>query len=402
MAQTDTPNSSASTRDAELGDFLRQLRRLVLDETESVRQQIFQVWSRPVPARVADGLALEGMRVVRVEPDGTIELACDRNASRFREGDVLLLNRGNPFNQPNLLVTLEVDDETNLLVSSDDPDVNWGSVLHQRTGWVLDQGLLDFSQFILDALDQAGDTTIGRERILPLLMGQARPTMDVARYERAFARAEAWGLNDTQCEALAQSYATNLAYLIQGPPGTGKTEVLARLVQLLAEDGERVLVTAFTHRAINNALNKLAELDRRLDAAPASFCKIGRQARADDLDSVENYETFELSPLTELSGAYAIGATPFATRTRRLSGVECDTVIFLSQPEHTPRHYPGRMFAGVPESGGPWVRVLCPLWEEAGVIRPSAIQRLIDWAHDASQTRTRVDWLGRVVQGNSS
>jgi DNA replication ATP-dependent helicase Dna2 len=159
-------------------------------------------------------------------------------------------------------------------------------------------------------------------------MGQARPTMDVARYERAFARAETWGLNDTQCEALAQSYATNLAYLIQGPPGTGKTVVLARLVQLLAEDGERVLVTAFTHRAINNALNKLAELDRRMDTAPLSFCKIGRQARADDLDGVENYETFELSPLTELSGAYAIGATPFATRTRRLSGVEFDTVIF--------------------------------------------------------------------------
>ena len=75
-----------------------------------------------------------------------------------------------------------------------------------------------------------------------------------------------WNLNDAQCEALAQAYATNLAYLIQGPPGTGKTLLLARLVQLLAEDGERVLVTAFTHRAINNALNKLAELDRRLDA----------------------------------------------------------------------------------------------------------------------------------------
>jgi DNA replication ATP-dependent helicase Dna2 len=328
MNQTGKPNSGSPTPDAELGDFLRQLRRLVLDETESVRQQIFQVWSRPVSARVAEGLALEGVRVVRVEPDGTIELACDRNASRFREGDVLLLNRGNPFNQPNLLVTLEVDDETSLLVSSEDPDVNWGNVLHQRTGWVLDQGLLDFSQFILDALDQAGDTAIGRERVLPLLMGQARPTMDVARYERAFARAEAWSLNDTQCEALAQSYATNLAYLIQGPPGTGKTVVLARLVQLLAEDGERVLVTAFTHRAINNALNKLAELDRRMDAAPLSFCKIGRQARTDDLGGVENYETFELSPLTELSGAYAIGATPFATRTRRLSGVEFDTVIF--------------------------------------------------------------------------
>jgi DNA replication ATP-dependent helicase Dna2 len=328
MERTNTHNTKAPLSAEALGDFLHQLRRLVLDETASVRQQIFQTWSKPVPARVAAGLAIEGVRVVRVEPNGTIELACDRNASRFREGDVLLLNRGNPFEQPGILVTLEVDDETNLLVSSEDPDVNWGTVLEQHTGWLLDQGFLDFSQFVLDALDQSGDTAIGRQRVLPLLMGQARPTMDVARYERAFARAEAWNLNDAQCEALAQAYATNLAYLIQGPPGTGKTLLLARLVQLLAEDGERVLITAFTHRAINNALNKLAELDRRLDATPVSFCKIGREARADDLDGVENYETFELTPLTELSGSYIIGATPFATRTQRLSGVEFDTVIF--------------------------------------------------------------------------
>src|SRR5204862_3346174 len=128
------------------------------------------------------------------------------------------------------------------------------------------------------------------------------------------ARAEAWDLKHAQWGALAQAFATNLAYLIQGPPSAGKTLVLARLVQLLAEDGERVLVTAFTHRAINNALNKLAELDRRLDATPVSFC--------DDLDGVEQYETFELSPLIELSGSYIVGATPFATRTQRLSGVE--------------------------------------------------------------------------------
>ena len=180
-------------------------------------------------AVVADGLAIEGVRIVQVAPSGTIELVCDRNASRFREGDVLLLNRGNPFEQPGILVTLELDDETSLLVSSDDPDVNWGTVLEQRTGWVLDQGLLDFSQFVLDALDQSGDTAIGRERVLPLLMGQTRPTMDVARYERAFARAEDWNLNDAQCEALAQAYATSLAYLIQGPPGTGKT-LLAKAI----------------------------------------------------------------------------------------------------------------------------------------------------------------------------
>lgn len=309
-------------------DFLRRLRRLVLDEADSQRQQILQTWSKPVSERVAQGDAIEGVQVVSVTPEGIAELACTRNVSRFREGDILLLNRGNPFEEPRTLCTLEVDDETRLLVSIDDPGVNWGRILHQRTGWVLDYGYIDFSQYILDALDQTASTTVGQQRILPLLMGQVNPTLDYARYERAYERAEQWGLNATQCEALANAYATNLTWLIQGPPGTGKTLVLARLVQLLVEDGERVFVTAFTHRAINNALEKLAECDSLCDATPVSFCKIGRRSSAGSSADVRNYETFEDSPFTELNGGYVIGATPFATRTRRLNGVEFDTVIF--------------------------------------------------------------------------
>jgi DNA replication ATP-dependent helicase Dna2 len=83
-----------------------------------------------------------------------------------------------------------------------------------------------------------------------------------------------------------------------------------------------VLITAFTHRAINNALNKLAEIDP-LTAA----IKIGQTTRADDLH-VENYEQFNTSPMATMSAGYVIGATPFAPRTKRLGGVEFDTVIF--------------------------------------------------------------------------
>lgn len=302
--------------------FLKGLRRLVLDEAATARQNIHSTWSKPVATRVSEGRAIEGVRVVSISRTGLIELACSRNRSRFREGDMLCLNRGDPFGQPAILVTLEVDDETRLLVSCEELGVNWGTFERERSGWVLDEGYLDLSRWFLDVLDEAGDTLVGRTQILPLLMGYARPAMDPQRYERGLEMGEAFGLNYSQMEALAQAYATNLTYLVQGPPGTGKTRLLAHLAQALVADGERVLVTSFTHRAINNALNKLVEVDPTVPAA-----KIGREARADDL-LAPNYERFARSPMAEMGSAYVLGATPFATRSSRLSGVEFDTVIF--------------------------------------------------------------------------
>jgi DNA replication ATP-dependent helicase Dna2 len=306
----------------EMARFLRGMRRLVLDEAATVRQQIHTSWSRPLAARVAEGRAIEGVRVVGIGRDGRIALACSRNSSRFREGDMLCLNRGDPFAQPAITVTVEEDDETRLVVSSAELGANWGELEQEPDGWVLDEGYLDLSNWFLDALDEAGDTNLGRTRVLPLLMGYARPQMDPQRYERGLEMGEGFGLNYSQTEALAQAYATDLTYLIQGPPGTGKTRVLAHLAQALVADGERVLVTSFTHRAINNALNKVVEVD---DSVPTA--KIGQEARAGDL-LAPNFGTFDASPMAEMAGGYVLGATPFATRTFRLGGVEFDTVIF--------------------------------------------------------------------------
>jgi DNA replication ATP-dependent helicase Dna2 len=304
--------------------FLSRLRRFVLDERDAQRQQIEKEWSKPLTERVADGLAIEGVRFLGLQPDGYLELACDRNQSRFREGDTLCLNRGSSFFEPFVNVTLEVDDETRFTVFLDDPKTFDLNLLHaEPTGWVLDQGFIDLSHYVLDALNEVGDTLVGTQRILPLLMGDVRPKTDLERYRRALERAEALGLNSDQSEAFAQAYATDLAWLVQGPPGTGKTRVLAHLAEMLVEDGERVLITAFTHRAINNALNTLARVALDVPAA-----KIGLPHRADDLQGVENYLYFNQSPMAEMDKGYVIGATPFATRTKRLSGVEFDTVIF--------------------------------------------------------------------------
>lgn len=69
--------------------------------------------------------------------------------------------------------------------------------------WNLDEGYLDLSHWILDALKEAGDTVIGRTQILPLLMGYASPKMDPSRYERGLAMSDLFELNYMQSEGLA-------------------------------------------------------------------------------------------------------------------------------------------------------------------------------------------------------
>jgi hypothetical protein len=57
----------------------------------------------------------------------------------------------------------------------------------------------------------------------------------------------------------------------------------------------------------------------------------------------------------------------------------------------------GREFAGLPDAGGVWVRLLCPAWENAGVIGPGDVRRLIEWSQDPQKAIVRVDWQGRVI-----
>lgn len=309
---------------ARLANFISDLSRFVRAEYREQRRQLDAIWSKPLGERVAAGRAIEGVRVIGPTPDGDLELACSRNTSRFREGDILCLNQGDPNFQPKLRVTIAQDQETRLRVAPADFGADVLAFADGSAQWVLDEDMLDLSAMILDALGEAGDRAVGVQRILPLLLGDLRSGTDLARSERGLEQAAETGLNEDQAEAFAQAYATDLAWLVQGPPGTGKTRVLALLAAALAAEGERVLVTGFTHRAINNALNMLARL------APDVACaKIGPAHRADDLEgAVESADTFAGSSLAEMKGGYVVGATPFALRTQRLRGVDFETVIF--------------------------------------------------------------------------
>jgi DNA replication ATP-dependent helicase Dna2 len=302
-------------------NLLNRLETLILREANEQREQLERQWSLPLSERVRTGKAIEGLRLGGInDQTGRVRLICQTNNSRFREGDHLLLHKGHPLLEAGFECVLELDEEQVLEVVPQGLNVN--RLIEEPEGWIADEGFLDMSGYYLQALVEVADRQVGRSRILPLILGDIAPTIDYASYERGWKAATDAGLNQSQAEAVAQAYATDLVYLIQGPPGTGKTLVLAHIARLLAEEGERVLVTALTHRAINNALNTLAKV-----APDLPVCKIGHQARADGLN-VPNYESFEYSEVVQLADGYVIGATPFATRTNRLAEVEFDTVLF--------------------------------------------------------------------------
>lgn len=301
-------------------DLIAALKQFVSDEYEAQKRETYAIWKLDVPARVAEGEAIADVSVLGVRGD-VAWLGFRENLSKFRVGDVLLLNRGNPFNG-GFSCALETEREGELVVRA-----GWGvdfSRLTRGGGWVLDRDIVDIRHILLGALDTLGEDE--DSAILRILMGKTQPRIDATREWAGWRLAQAANLNDSQSEAFARAYATENYYLIQGPPGTGKTLVLGHLAKALAAEGQRVLITAFTHRAINNALRKVAETGWR------HVCKVGQAYYADDLSrdgvQVQNFERFDRTPYQCASGGYVIGATCFAARTSRLGDAQFDTVVF--------------------------------------------------------------------------
>ena len=84
--------------------------------------------------------------------------------------------------------------------------------------------------------------------------GRQLPGCDQNSLRRDFDR-----LNSDQKEAVLKVIAAEDFALIQGLPGTGKSETISFITRLLVMRGKRVLLTSYTHSAVDNLLCKLME-----------------------------------------------------------------------------------------------------------------------------------------------
>lgn len=275
--------------------------------------------AKPRQERVEDGTCIDGLTFVRVDEAGCAVFRHHGNDSRLREGDLVTLRQSEDGDETTASIYREEREQLWLVTERGFRDAMFEVV----DEWFVDEAFLDLEGHYLTALERVATTAIGQECILPLLNGEDETELDEEEFNGAMeelsAAPRSW--EEAQQDAIASCLAADRCYVVQGPPGTGKTRVLAEVVRRLVERGERVLITGFTHRAIDNVLAATARaIDDRSRVARICAPVHGRS------ENFDRYEHFSACPLAEQAGGWVAAATPFALN-KRLPGVEFDTIV---------------------------------------------------------------------------
>eukprot|EP00045_Choanoeca_perplexa_P016079 m.212409 g.212409 ORF g.212409 m.212409 type:complete len:1320 (-) comp17161_c0_seq2:6-3965(-) len=109
-------------------------------------------------------------------------------------------------------------------------------------------------------LSQGDASNIVRERRRALVVDLAKPVFRPQLQPELQVEIDALPLNSGQKGAISHVLCAQDYALVQGMPGTGKTTVISQLVQLLVSRGKRVLLSAYTHSAVDNVMLKLKPL----------------------------------------------------------------------------------------------------------------------------------------------
>lgn len=306
-------------------EIYKELKDFVTEEARSSRNSHENLLRKPVRDRILVGKCLNRIKFVRKLAEGILRFECAANESEFREGDFVTLHTGNPFEPLGQAqwvgdgISSSGREYIDLAVSEScakQIDASGGEL-------TLDARYFDLSPQLLKALDEMGASDRGRSRILPLFCDETESGgVDPEEYDVATENAEEEGFNNPQTDAIGIGSSCSWCSLIQGPPGTGKTRVLAQIVRERVSRGERILITACTHRAINEALLKVVSLDPENKRT----AKIGLAGR-DALGEVPYYENFSETDFELSIEGYVIGATPYCAFSDRLKQANFDCVI---------------------------------------------------------------------------
>ncbi|CCQ37022.1 ATP-dependent DNA helicase Dna2 [Natronomonas moolapensis 8.8.11] len=227
--------------------YFERFYRAIEDERRAVHAEYRKLWEQSAQERADDDRALIGLEPTGREPvsGGRWELRARRTSdavSKLREGDRVLASDGHPTRGTAELATITDLGEEVVVVADEPIELRRLDQYPSEIG--VDRQLTALHDAVLQGDPDRKDVLFGRRE--PTFSGERRTVIDN---------------NGAQDDAVNAALRADDFALIHGPPGTGKTYTLAHAVRALVERGERVLLSAFTNRAVDNAIEALESQD---------------------------------------------------------------------------------------------------------------------------------------------
>lgn len=286
-----------------------RLIRFIEVELEAEERDVRMAHRSNVAYRVKNGQCITDLRFKGISEEGLLIYAYTDNQSKFRAGDLLVINegklRGDEVLSSGVLGWLDEIDHVEKLIKV---ELDQQQEPPQATKCTADKGFYDYNS---ERLKHAIELAYEDEDSVAFLEGRAKlkacseiDSETINLFCQRFSQ-----LTKLQAQALACSLAHSATF-IQGPPGSGKTFLLALIIRCSLLLGRSVLLTAPTHKAIDNlmlATVKGIEDEVSLNAVPA--IKIVGKGRVLPLHKRILQTTTADQRLSELAGPYLIGST---------------------------------------------------------------------------------------------
>jgi DNA replication ATP-dependent helicase Dna2 len=249
-------------------------------------------------------------------------VTCNDNISKFREGSpVILSGYGKEFK-----FDIIEDNGDEMILEETYYSYSIPSNLNGASDWQIDEASVDIRHIVKNSTAILTADPNKLQYLSGILNGTILPSFSFARTQKAIKIAEGTSLNHSQREAFVKAYSAENYFLIQGPPGSGKTWLLAHLAIEFAKEGNKVLVAASTHTAINNALQKTSTLTHYPD-----IIKVGTKIQSEGLkyngSEAKNVADFRNKGYSNQSTGIIVGATCYSPHTKKLEFMDWDVII---------------------------------------------------------------------------
>jgi DNA replication ATP-dependent helicase Dna2 len=359
--------------------------RAIEEERRETHAEYRKLWEQTAAERAADDRALVDLEPLgrRERDGGRWELRArkpDDAVSKLREGDVALASDGDPVSGHSELARIvELGDE--VVVTADEPlDVRRLDVYPSEIS--VDRMLTALHDAVLKGDSDRKDVLFGR-----------RDPQFADRSAETYV-----DNNDAQNRAVRLAVDADDLALVHGPPGTGKTYTIARIVRALVDAGERVLLSAFTNRAVDNALEALR--DQGFEDAVRVGTENGVRDDMMDLRLVQSGDPTERA--AELRSAPVVAATTATCGSRVMREQSFDVALVDEASQLTE---PGTL--GAVNLAERFVLVgdhqqLPPVVRAENDLQTSLFERLQDAYPDASVMLDRQYRMAQRIQAFSS